>query len=126
MARAADLAIGTAGTANEQLAGLGVPVIAFATGGPQYSGGFARRQGRLLGAALRVVAATPVDLAAEVQALLGDGPRRARAALDGLTRIGPAGALPVIAAEIERLVGTPQKGAAHPRRPRSETTEFSG
>ncbi|QFP77159.1 lipid-A-disaccharide synthase [Deinococcus sp. AJ005] len=103
VARAADIAIGTSGTANEQLAGLGVPVIAFATNGPQYTEGFARRQGRLLGAALRVVKADPVILAAEVRSTLGNGSKRARAALYGLTRIGPAGALPVIAAEIERL-----------------------
>ncbi|WP_245593114.1 lipid-A-disaccharide synthase-related protein [Deinococcus frigens] len=103
VARAADVALGTSGTANEQLAGLGVPTVAFATRGPQYTEGFARRQGRLLGAALRVVDADPVKLAAEVRAILGDGSRRARAALAGLTRIGPAGALPVIAAEIEVL-----------------------
>ncbi|MFK7601456.1 lipid-A-disaccharide synthase-related protein [Deinococcus sp. SM5_A1] len=103
VAQAADIAIGTSGTANEQLAGLGVPVVAFATSGPQYTEGFARRQGRLLGAALRVVGADPQELAAEVRSTLGNGSKRARAALDGLTRIGPAGALPVIAAEIERL-----------------------
>ncbi|WP_415785036.1 lipid-A-disaccharide synthase-related protein [Deinococcus saxicola] len=105
VARAADIAIGTSGTANEQLAGLGVPVIAFATHGPQYTGGFARRQGRLLGEALRVMRADPVVLAAEVRHLLASPSGQARAALAGLTRIGPAGALPVIAAEIERLAG---------------------
>ena len=103
VARAADIAIGTSGTANEQLAGLGVPVVGFATRGPQYTAGFARRQGRLLGASLSVVGATAPELAAQVRALLGDPSRQARAALAGLTRIGPAGALPVIAAEIERL-----------------------
>ncbi|MDV6375711.1 lipid-A-disaccharide synthase-related protein [Deinococcus arenicola] len=103
VARAADLAIGTSGTANEQLAGLGIPVIAFATRGPQYTEGFARRQGRLLGAALQVVEGNPAALAAQVRAVLDDRSRRGQAALAGLTRIGLAGALPLIAAEIERL-----------------------
>ncbi|MDL2345894.1 lipid-A-disaccharide synthase, partial [Deinococcus sp. MIMF12] len=34
VARAANVAVGTSGTANEQLAGLGVPVVAFSTRGP--------------------------------------------------------------------------------------------
>jgi uncharacterized protein (TIGR03492 family) len=106
IAHTADVAIGTAGTANEQLAGLGKPVVAFATAGPQFTAGFARRQGRLLGEALSVVAADPdalaAALAAEVRALRQDGPRRARAALAGMTRIGPAGALPVIAEEVQK------------------------
>lgn len=105
LARAADIAVGTSGTANEQLAGLGVPVVAFATAGPQYTPGFARRQGRLLGDALSVVPADPAAVAGEVRTLLAAGTRRARAALAGLERIGPAGALPVIAAEIRRLAG---------------------
>ncbi|BDP42375.1 lipid-A-disaccharide synthase [Deinococcus aetherius] len=105
VARAADVAVGTAGTANEQLAGLGVPVVAFPTGGPQYTAGFARRQGRLLGDALSVVAPSPEAVAAEVRALLGDPARRARAAVAGLGRVGAAGALPVIAAEVRGLLG---------------------
>ncbi|WP_245576152.1 lipid-A-disaccharide synthase-related protein [Deinococcus murrayi] len=103
-ARAADVAVGTAGTANEQLAGLGVPVVAFPTGGPQFTPGFLRRQGRLLGEALRPVPADPEAVAGEVRALLRDGQRRARAALDGMTRVGPGGALPVIAAELRALL----------------------
>lgn len=104
VARAADVAVGTAGTANEQLAGLGVPVVAFATGGPQFTPGFLRRQGRLLGEALRAVPADPGAVAAEVRALRGDGRRRARASLAGMTRVGPGGALPVIAAELRALL----------------------
>ncbi len=114
VARSADVAIGTSGTANEQLAGLGVPVIAFATRGPQYTVGFARRQGRLLGAALTVVGADPGALTAEVRSILGQGERRARAALAGLTRIGPAGALPTIAAEIEALAQSARRQSHSP------------
>ncbi|GAA5511457.1 hypothetical protein Dcar01_00167 [Deinococcus carri] len=103
VARAADVAVGTAGTANEQLAGLGVPVVAFPTRGPQFTPGFARRQGRLLAGALSVVPPEPEAVAAEVRALLTNGARRARAARAGLTRVGPGGALAVIAEEIRRL-----------------------
>ncbi|GMA14613.1 lipid-A-disaccharide synthase [Deinococcus metallilatus] len=103
VARAADVAVGTSGTANEQLAGLGVPVVAFPTHGPQFTPGFARRQRRLLGEALSMVNPDPAVVAAEVGALLTDGARRARAARAGLARVGPAGALPVIAAEIRQL-----------------------
>ncbi|MCP2013786.1 uncharacterized protein (TIGR03492 family) [Deinococcus sp. HSC-46F16] len=104
VARAADVAVGTAGTANEQLAGLGVPVVAFPTRGPQFTPGFVRRQGRLLGEALRPVPADPEAVAGEVRTLLGDGRGRARAALAGLTRVGPGGALPVVAAELRALL----------------------
>jgi uncharacterized protein (TIGR03492 family) len=110
VARAADVALGTSGTANEQLAGLGIPVVAFATGGPQYTAGFAHRQGRLLGEALRVLSSDPQALARGIQEVLEDGAARARAAVTGLDRIGPAGALPVITAEIRR-----QTGSGHPR-----------
>lgn len=106
IADGADVAVGTSGTANEQLAGLGIPVVAFPTQGPQFVEGFARRQKRLLGEALSLVEAQPAAVAAEVRALLGDGTRRARAAHAGLTRIGPAGGLPVIAQEIQRLSST--------------------
>jgi uncharacterized protein (TIGR03492 family) len=102
IARRADLALGTSGTATEQLAGLGVPVIGFATAGPQYTAGFARRQARLLGAALTLT--EPGAIAAAVQNLRSDGAQRARAAHSGLQRIGPAGALPVIAGELQALI----------------------
>lgn len=112
VARAADVAVGTAGTANEQLAGLGVPVVAFPTRGPQYTPGFARRQGRLLGEALSVVSADPGAVAGEVTALLTNGARRTRASLAGLSRVGPAGALPVVAAGLRALLTEPS-----PQRP---------
>ncbi|MEF2277778.1 lipid-A-disaccharide synthase-related protein [Deinococcus sp. YIM 134068] len=116
VARAADVAVGTAGTANEQLAGLGVPVVAFPTLGPQYTPGFARRQGRLLGDALKVVSPDPDAVATEVLALLGDPSRRARAAVAGLGRVGAAGALPVVAAEVGKILGEVSTGERGPER----------
>ena len=107
VAHAATVAVGTSGTANEQLAGLGVPVVAFPTNGPQFTAGFARRQARLLGRALMIVAPDPQAVAQAVTRA-AHPPIQARAALDGLTRIGPAGALPRVAARILELSGVDQ------------------
>jgi uncharacterized protein (TIGR03492 family) len=48
----ADLAVGLAGTANEQCVGHGVPVISFASTGTQYTRAFGEAQQRLLGGGL--------------------------------------------------------------------------
>ncbi len=50
--READLAIGLAGTANEQCVGQGLPVMSFASQGQQYTWAFGEAQQRLLGAGL--------------------------------------------------------------------------
>ncbi|GGR68444.1 lipid-A-disaccharide synthase [Deinococcus seoulensis] len=101
VARRATMALGTAGTASEQLAGLGVPVIGFPTPGPQYVAGFARRQARLLGRALTVTPADPCEVVRAVRTLF-DHPQRLKAAqADGRERIGPPGALRAIAAELD-------------------------
>jgi len=94
------LAVGTAGTAAEQAAGLGVPVVGFPTSGPQYTPGFARRQGRLLGRALTLTA-PDAQAVADVLGELQRSPERFREALQaGRERIGESGALRQIAAEI--------------------------
>lgn len=97
---AASLALGTAGTANEQAAGLGVPVVGFPTRGPQYMPGFAARQRRLLGQALTLTAPEAGAVAGAARALFGDPARYAAAQRDGRGRIGAAGALPAIAREL--------------------------
>ncbi len=48
----AELGLATAGTATEQLVGLGVPALSLPGPGPQFKAGFARRQSRLLGGAV--------------------------------------------------------------------------
>lgn len=100
---AARLALGTAGTANEQTAGLGVPVIGFPTRGPQYVPGFATRQARLLGRALTLSAPDAGAVAEAARRLLQDPERYAAAQTDGRARIGAAGALPAIAREMQAL-----------------------
>lgn len=100
----AKVAIGTAGTANEQAAGIGVPVVGFATLGPQYLPANAERQQRLLGNALALVKADAEVIAEAVRTRLEGTRLRAAAIKDGLERNGPPGALPVIAAEILRAL----------------------
>jgi uncharacterized protein (TIGR03492 family) len=49
----AELALATAGTATEQVVGLGIPALSLPGPGPQFKAGFARRQSRLLGGAVQ-------------------------------------------------------------------------
>ena len=95
------VAIGTAGTANEQAAGMGIPVVAFPTPGPQYIYPNALRQSRLLGKAMRLVEANPEAVAGSVRHFIEDPIAREEARRDGLERNGPPGALSKIAAEIQ-------------------------
>lgn len=94
------VAIGTAGTANEQAAGMGIPVVAFPTPGPQYIYPNALRQSRLLGKALCLVEADPSSIADAVKRYLSDTQARQEAQQEGLERNGPRGALPAIAQDI--------------------------
>lgn len=94
------VAIGTAGTANEQAAGMGIPVVAFPTPGPQYIAPNALRQTRLLGKALALVEAEPAVIAETTRQRLNDPKIREEAQRDGYERNGPKGALPHIAGEI--------------------------
>lgn len=98
------VAIGTAGTANEQAAGMGIPVVAFPTPGPQYIYPNALRQSRLLGKAMRLVEASPEAVAATVRQFLLDPQAREEAIREGLERNGPRGAIPRIAAEIQTML----------------------
>ena len=88
----AQVALGTAGTGNEQAVGLGVPVVGFVTNGPQFTASFARAQQRLLGAGLRLEPADPVRLAAAVRTGVTDPTWRAATRAAGLERMGAAGA----------------------------------
>ena len=102
--RRATVVIGLAGTANEQAAALGTPVVAFAPrGAVQYTRAFMRLQQRLLGAAL--VPAADWERAAEMTIrLLRDAGERARHGAVGRERMGPPGAVPAIVAEVEQLL----------------------
>lgn len=87
----ATVVVGLAGTANEQAAGLGKPVVAFVGSGPQTTATRWRSQRRLLGEALAVVTGGPDRVAAEVEALVADPAERARRGHAGACRMGPPG-----------------------------------
>jgi uncharacterized protein (TIGR03492 family) len=86
----AEVGLATAGTATEQLVGLGIPVLSAPGPGPQFKAGFARRQSRLLGGAVRPCR-SPDELAAGLELLLADGDWRRQLGQIGRRRMGPAG-----------------------------------
>ena len=102
--RSSCLALATAGTANEQAAALGLPVVSFPLP-PFYSQAFLDNQGRLLGEALIVVRPQPAAVAAALQRLLEDPARRRRIAGVGPLRLGAPGGSRAIAADLLRRAG---------------------
>ncbi|MCA9837923.1 MAG: lipid-A-disaccharide synthase-related protein [Trueperaceae bacterium] len=86
----ADLVIGTSGTANEQAAALGKPVVAFDVP-PLYSEAFLENQKRLLAEALTVVKADAQEIALAIQTLLSDKAGYQLATTRGQERMGKAG-----------------------------------
>ena len=91
--------LGTSGTGNEQAVGLGKPVIAFATKGPQYTKNFAQAQARLLGAGLHLIKNPSTQALA--QAIRQADPASARVV--GLERMGGSGGAKRIAEHILEL-----------------------
>ncbi len=100
----AELGLATAGTATEQLVGLGVPALSLPGPGPQFKAGFARRQSRLLGGAVQPCHGS-AELRHRLLSLLDDDGERARLGRIGRRRMGPAGGSARLAALIrERLL----------------------
>lgn len=106
----ARIAIGMAGTAHEQAAGLGRPVVAFPGPGAQFGPEFLATQGRLLGEAV-VTAQSWQDAAAAVLRLLADPGERERRGEVGRTRMGPPGGAQRIA---DAITATLQGGGRSP------------
>lgn len=99
----ADVVIGTSGTANEQAAALGKPVIAFPVP-PIYSAAFLANQKRLLGDALHVVTPRPEDIAQAVKEVLHDPHKYELAARVGPARMGkPGGSQAIVADMLARI-----------------------
>lgn len=96
------VAFGQAGTANEQAAGLGLPVVAMEPGGESRLGWYRGRQKGLLGEALRVVEDDPQAAADELRLLLQDAAERARRGAVGRERLGPPGGGVAMARVLER------------------------
>src|SRR5690606_19878230 len=95
----ASVVLGTAGTANEQAAGLSLPVVSFPVP-PDYSAAFLANQERLLGGALRVVAASAEAVAEAVLAAGPSSEHRATAARVGPQRMGGAGGSDALVADL--------------------------
>src|SRR5438445_2756552 len=101
--QAADVVVGLAGTANEQAAGLGKPVVTFPGPGTQATRRFVELQQRLLGEAL-VAARDWKDAVDIVARLLNDPAERASRGQVGRQRMGEAGAVAKIAHAILELL----------------------
>lgn len=95
----AEVALGTAGTANEQAVGLGLPVIAFPVP-PLFGSAYLRNQARLLGSGLLVSEADAGAVATLLRKVLADGSYRAAAQRAGAERMGVAGASQALADDL--------------------------
>ncbi len=82
--------LATAGTATEQLVGLGIPALSLPGPGPQFKWSFARRQSRLLGGAVQPCRDS-AELRKKLQDLLQNPQLRDRLGRLGKARMGPAG-----------------------------------
>ncbi len=100
------LIIGQAGTANEQAAGLGKPVVSYDSYSSGKLGWYRARQKGLLGEALMVVSRDPQAIASEVVRILGDPALYKRMQEAGRQRMGPPGAAGKMAESILREYGS--------------------
>ena len=70
--------------------GLGIPALSLPGPGPQFKPGFARRQSRLLGGAVRPCS-DEAELTARLETLLAEPALRSHLGRIGAQRMGPAG-----------------------------------
>jgi uncharacterized protein (TIGR03492 family) len=106
---ASDIVFGQAGTANEQAAGLGRPVLAAAEPGerPQRMHWYRMRQKRLLGDALLVLDSAPDEFAAGAVRVLQDPALMEHMAETGRLRMGQPGGAAAVAAAVLSEVSRP-------------------
>jgi uncharacterized protein (TIGR03492 family) len=98
-------AIAMAGTATEQVVGLGKPVVSIPGSGPQFNPYFARRQTWLLGESVTLVE-QPEQVGATFQQLFQNEQRLTAIARNGRERLGKAGAARRIAQALyEQMLG---------------------
>ncbi len=101
----AEVGLATAGTATEQLVGLGIPALSLPGPGPQFKASFARRQSRLLGGAV-VPCRSGAQLAERLTLLLAEPLLRQQLGAIGQRRMGTAGGSEALAALVDqRLLG---------------------
>ncbi len=85
-----EVGVANAGTATEQLVGLGIPCVSFPGKGPQFNFHFAKRQSRLLGGSVAISKGYK-NLAKQVEFLLNSDLDRESIGLRGAKRMGPEG-----------------------------------
>ena len=85
-----EVGVANAGTATEQLVGLGIPCVSLPGKGPQFNFNFASRQSRLLGGAV-VIARGYTTLAKQVEFLLNSISDRETIGSKGSKRMGSEG-----------------------------------
>ncbi len=95
----ADAAIALAGTATEQLVGLGKPVVTISGAGPQFTPAFAEAQTRLLGESI-IWVSQPESVSDGLKQVLADSDRLQSIGKNGLRRMGSPGAAQRIAQQI--------------------------
>lgn len=95
----ADAALAMAGTATEQVVGLGKPAVTLVGAGPQFNESFARRQTFLLGESV-ILVSTPDEAAPALLKILADPRQLGVLAANGLARLGPPGGAERIAGKL--------------------------
>jgi uncharacterized protein (TIGR03492 family) len=96
-----EVGIAAAGTATEQLVGLGVPCLSLPGPGPQFKLGFAQRQSRLLGGAVGVCRSA-AELADRLELLWREPSLRRSLGRIGRRRMGPPGGSAALAELVQR------------------------
>lgn len=94
------VALGQAGTANEQAAGAGIPVVAYDPRGERGLRWYRKRQKGLLGEAVAVVEEHLEAVVEELDLLLSEPEERLRRGQVGRERLGPAGGTQAMAGRI--------------------------
>ena len=109
----AEVGLATAGTATEQLVGLGIPALSLPGPGPQFTRGFAERQSRLLGGSVRTCPSAEA-LQRRLHVLLSDANLRHQLGTIGRQRMGRAGGSRALAQlVVERLIADTGVTTAH-------------
>tara|TARA_Y100000991_G_scaffold85997_1_gene64809 strand:- start:444 stop:1184 length:741 start_codon:yes stop_codon:yes gene_type:complete len=90
-ANMADVGLSNAGTATEQIAGIGIPSLSIPGSGPQFTKSFAKRQSRLLGGSVMVCKNKKI-LLKRLSLLLREKKYRLKQARIGKQRMGQFGA----------------------------------
>ena len=83
--------LSNAGTATEQITGLGIPSISFPSAGPQFTKSFAKRQSRLLGGSV-IVCENKKTLLDNLEILINEKNYRFKQVKIGMKRMGKSGA----------------------------------